>query len=602
MNVQSQNKALMGALPLLAQALGRKFGVKVVMGGDTARTDGDTITLPLLPIDDPDTSILATGYLDHECGHVRATDFEEYGQETKPLNSHMLNVFEDIRVEKLMGEIYPGCRTNLAVLVKKLVASGDFKEVNESNPGSIVSGYLLFGLRSRILGQTGLDELAKDAADKMDATYPGLRAELDRATSNIGTADSTAACREITAKVIEAMKKYIQEPPEPPQQPDQKPQGESSSLQGDGESQGPAGGDEGDEDTPQDAEGGGQGDGDDSQEQQSSGDQAQSSKDGQGETGDGGSEQGNDDKQNQTAQGAAGGQGWEEEQAKTLEQALDATEDDLAKNLGELLKEKLDSASEEVRGPVGGGGCGSIDPAPERHVHTFALDANRVRTATNALRVRITSLLQSSKECRRLPRRRGRQLDSRKVVRLSAGIDQKVFRGRDRKTGLNTAVHILVDRSGSMDGTRIEVANDCLLAVKLALECQKGVNLGLSYFPAAGGYGPILRHGEKHRSNEVGVTAGGGTPLAEALWGVAAQMQPFKEDRKVIIVLTDGNPAEEELVHKSIKSLEQNGYELIGMGIQHPGVINFFRNHEVIHSVAELPKALFNQLESLLVS
>lgn len=43
----------MKAMPLVASMLGNKLGVKVVIGSsDTAYTNGDTIFLPPLPVDD----------------------------------------------------------------------------------------------------------------------------------------------------------------------------------------------------------------------------------------------------------------------------------------------------------------------------------------------------------------------------------------------------------------------------------------------------------------------------------------------------------------------------------------------------------------------
>ncbi len=45
-------------LPLLADVLGKSYGVAVTIGGNEAYTDGKTITLPSMPLtDDPDLSI-----------------------------------------------------------------------------------------------------------------------------------------------------------------------------------------------------------------------------------------------------------------------------------------------------------------------------------------------------------------------------------------------------------------------------------------------------------------------------------------------------------------------------------------------------------------
>ena len=61
-------KTLMGALPIVAAAFGRKFSVQVKVGGDQACTDGKVIQIPAIG-EDPDAAILAWGYLTHEAAH-----------------------------------------------------------------------------------------------------------------------------------------------------------------------------------------------------------------------------------------------------------------------------------------------------------------------------------------------------------------------------------------------------------------------------------------------------------------------------------------------------------------------------------------------------
>ena len=69
-----KRQTLIHSLPIVASVLGRKYKVKVVIGGDEAKTDGDVIVLPSLPPDNADAAVLAYGYLDHEAGHVRLSD------------------------------------------------------------------------------------------------------------------------------------------------------------------------------------------------------------------------------------------------------------------------------------------------------------------------------------------------------------------------------------------------------------------------------------------------------------------------------------------------------------------------------------------------
>jgi len=556
----ADTRALMGALPLIAQALGNKYGLKVVIGGSRAMTDGKTIYLPSLPIDSPDLADMISGYLDHEAGHVRETDFTVNSNET-PLHGFLLNVLEDVRIEKAMGELYPGCRTNLARLVKKLVRKGDFAPVDDSDPVNLVSLYLLYKLRQSVVGQTGLNDLAQDARDKMDHRYPGLADELDAVTQHVVSAASTADCSRIAGAVVEAMKKYIETPPPlPSSSPESEDPEEEMEGGNDSSSDCP-----GSENSPSNSVG-------------QSTDLGLSSSLSAGESGVGPVDASFD--------------------RKTLQAVLDAVKEDLPEGLGEMLAEAIE---EDTKGYGRHELCGDIGPSSTDGIHT--VNEAPVRASTNALRARLAGLLQAKQQVRSLPTRRGRRLDNRTIVRVQAGVEQRAFRGKSERQGINTAVHILLDRSGSMENSnRIHIANDCLLAVKIAAESLRGVNLGLSAFPSRnGGYVPILRHGESLMGSKVGLSADGGTPLTEALWGVAAQMQPLEEDRKVVIVLTDGQPDNGTGVHSSIRKLEQLGYEFVGIGIQEPSVANYFRNYAVVHSLADLPTALFGQLQKLLV-
>jgi len=72
-------QTLQNALPIVAAALGRKFGVAVGVGGHEACTDGQRIQIPDVT-DDPASRDLAWGYLAHEAAHVRYTDFAVYEQ------------------------------------------------------------------------------------------------------------------------------------------------------------------------------------------------------------------------------------------------------------------------------------------------------------------------------------------------------------------------------------------------------------------------------------------------------------------------------------------------------------------------------------------
>jgi hypothetical protein len=106
--------SLTNALPIVAAAYGRKFGVAVQVGGTVAQTDGRTIAVPAIG-DDPVARTLAWGYLTHEAAHVRYTDFDAVRRTAAkgPLAKGILNIMEDVRIENAILGPYPGARGTL---------------------------------------------------------------------------------------------------------------------------------------------------------------------------------------------------------------------------------------------------------------------------------------------------------------------------------------------------------------------------------------------------------------------------------------------------------------------------------------------------------
>ncbi len=70
-----KNRTLHNAFPIVAAAIGNRFGVKVSVGGNQTETDGQTIWLPGYEGDDPDYQDVAWGLLAHEASHIRYSDF-----------------------------------------------------------------------------------------------------------------------------------------------------------------------------------------------------------------------------------------------------------------------------------------------------------------------------------------------------------------------------------------------------------------------------------------------------------------------------------------------------------------------------------------------
>ena len=91
---------LVKSLPIVAKALGRNMGVKVELDASHAWTDGNVIYLPSLPMQDPGVETLGLGYIIHEAGHIRYSDFSIDYEEFSPIVRKLIGIMEDIRMEK----------------------------------------------------------------------------------------------------------------------------------------------------------------------------------------------------------------------------------------------------------------------------------------------------------------------------------------------------------------------------------------------------------------------------------------------------------------------------------------------------------------------
>ena len=107
----------------VARALSRRDGVTVRIEGERAFTDGKTITVPDLGNElDDERATLLYGYLYHETGHCRYSDFDVCRDPSQtPELRGLLNLLEDVAVEARMGREYPGCLEILTALNERVL-------------------------------------------------------------------------------------------------------------------------------------------------------------------------------------------------------------------------------------------------------------------------------------------------------------------------------------------------------------------------------------------------------------------------------------------------------------------------------------------------
>ena len=561
-----QHRNLINALPLVADALGRKYGVKVLIGGSTAFTDGKNIHLPSLPLDADETVIhLARGYLDHEAAHLRITDFAALADaRLTGVEKHVWNILEDFMVEKALADLYPGCRENFAWLIRYLfLAETDAHEQEMTSPATDIISWLLLSLRSLVVPE--LRQEQERLAKGIERTYPGLLEELEPFVRDVPTScTSTLTCIEAARKIVSLLNDYAnRQAEEKGQQPNEGAMGHlsgtASSTNSGSESHAPAASDAGDLELS-------------------------------GETSQDNCPEATGQKSEHT-----GGSLHD-----VLAGAVLPTHD-----IGSLAGRMLEGANQSAAT----GQLTVAMPMPFTGGALTEKEVKDIRAATAALRTRLTALFQAEVRVRNHIGRTGR-IDRRRVARIAAG-ETKIFGKPGIKKGVSTAVHILLDVSGSMQSqNKITLACHASFALAHALQQLSGLGVAVTSFPngtrpgeerivrAWSTVASVLVHKQRLHTR-FKIQSNGTTPMAEAVWWVMQQLCALKENRKVLLILSDGEPDSVEEAKAALHACLAHGIEVYGIGIQDKAIRALLsgKKTRVIYDLDELAPAMFELLQ-----
>ena len=549
------NHPLKNALPIVAAAYGEKFGVKVLIQGQDAFTDGERIVIPTANPDDPHYQQIAWGYLAHEAAHIRHTNFEMVQKaSSKPIRKALLNIIEDVRIENELAKDYPGTRRSISQVIEYMVDTQQMCVPEQLEPASNLQAWLLFRLRCHFLGQKALTPLYQAVDERVRQLFPA--AAMSRLSAMLTAVPSLVSTGEVL-KLVDAIVSMLEEESRPPQD-------ESDADGGD--------------DIGQDAS-----------------NYSNNSSDSQTPEAD------------SSAMGDAAetGDSDHSDQADNLRQALEASaaqfEPDTFAQVAEVL-------SEQAEGHQG------VTPLSLPQAEHAMLGDEAILTLSASesaqIRARLRGMVQSSQDNRNHAKRHGLRVATHRLAASQAG-ESRLFIQRQPRIAPNAAVHLLVDISGSMgkpigEGNRkyFHVANEAALALAMALEGIPGVVPAVSYFPGIHQEVSIAllpKQSVRHRAACFDQKPRGCTPMAQAMWFAANSLLAQKQKRKLMMVLTDGDPDDWAATHDIVDRCRRSGFELLGIGIQTRSVEKFFPQSIVINDVKDLKRELFEVTQQLLI-
>ncbi|MBB3105151.1 VWA domain-containing protein [Azomonas macrocytogenes] len=602
--MKSKRHTLYNALPIVAAAYGEKFGVKVTLGGDQAYTNGKSINIPNVPESFGNRDAI-WGYLAHEAAHVRFTDFSV--SRAPGLHAMLTNIIEDCRIEQAMIALYPGTAHTLHETARYMVQAGHYQPVTDrDSPASMVAGYCLYWLQSEGVGQAVLRPFMQTASAILNRVLPSgvcirLEAILLKAVDTQSTQQAADFATAIIQMIEEEKDKAAQNPPPPPQKGPQdhsqgQDQGRADDQTGSGSNDSPS-----TDNGQANADAGGpKNDASSGQSGSHSSDSAQPGQDDADSSGPATACPASQDDHSGTAQA---------DLPALLQQILTATGNDLPRDAHAALLGELQGLAHQAGDPCyqtvkQARSAGNDPQAGNRLLQT-------VRSHSSRLRQQLLGLVQASQQKAVRAERRGKKVDHRRLTKVLTG-DSRVFSRSADKVSPNTAVHVLVDMSSSMNKgvsngkKRADIARESALSLALALEGISGVNPAVTFF-AGDSHAPVfsaMKHGERVQSSIGGFvfSATGTTPMAEALWHSAFELSKTREQRKLLIVITDGEPDNAVSCTKVIDLCERSDVEVIGIGIETSAVTRLFSRNVVIQDAADLQKALFRLMERALTA
>ena len=584
-----------------------------VIVGPHACTNGKTIMVPAQRLDaDEIDRENHDELITHEPCHITEGTFEVpliLFKGNKFLHG-IHNILEDVRGEDSQERTkYPGLRVDRArfygTFEKHAERLGTNRVLEASDLTNAVQGALSLLIIKARCKQLGVEAKVK-VSEAVQRIYDRTLAPLmDRVIDLVDSYASLGLAKEIMAKLQKDLpKEALQQGQQ--KQKQQGPKSKDEDGESDGESDDAGGDDDGDEkDGDEDGnkdDSGDDGDGDeedgdkdgepdgksgDKDDENEGGDKdADGDKDGgdkekdedkddegDSEDGDGSGEDGeSEDEEGGGGGSGAGGEATEEQKEKAAKDAADAL-DELKTNGIETISDELKEAAIRT--------ADDWEPTKlfERIMRTTDLDgatycAQRGIEMLGARGSAMTQLFVANSRPRLVRRQRAGRIDMQAVVRDHMETRDDLYKVRRPGAVERAAASFLLDGSGSMlDANRHMFQAQAMSGIAHHLSAA-GIPFEVSVFSSGERY-MVKAWQEPWRGQamlRLFPFACGGTPLAEAMHPAVESLLQRKEDKKILVVMTDGMPnggiAAVEHVQRLIVVLRRVGVVVIGIGIQ----------------------------------
>jgi len=559
-----------------AFALAKQSGIKVVWERSFAPRINRQTKEMFLPMPEglkgifkeEDVEDVIYGLMVHEISHENFTSCKlageglEYGELIRSCH----NVLEDIYIESKMSKKQAGLATRLKKLSQAAERAGIWTLSAGQNPANRAMVGLMMTLRNEIIGQglQGASDVEKVMQDELGDLWDVIKQIAKDAIAS----DSSEKNGEAAIKIINLIVDAANADEQPEDQSEDESNDESndeSEGDSDDESDGQSG--DGAEDESDDGSGDESGESDG----ESGGDAESSDGSGSG-SGNGGSSSGQSDDGKGDASAEDGGDdaGDYEKGTGSLNDAAKAM-NALKRACEEILAASKEVFSGEVSDLVGSSYDGRMIPEAEVKPGELTMeglvkDLSSSRAETNAERLysRIDQLLWTKTQVVSGRRMSGARID-RRCISQSA-FNPNIFKASATSDGLSTAVSIMVDVSGStrdvdLDGVML-ISSMIDAAVGVVSACERH-SVPTSLIAFDDGYSIVKGFDEtvsQMMRNTLDVY--GGTFTSGVIPTVLQHIAAEDTDRKLVILITDGDLCDKESFLDAVNFYRELGVEV----------------------------------------
>lgn len=215
------------------------------------------------------------------------------------------------------------------------------------------------------------------------------------------------------------------------------------------------------------------------------------------------------------------------------------------------------------------------------------------------------------------------KLDQSRIARVSLSncgeYSSRIFKNKIENKTLDAAVSVLIDMSGSMGGHKVYYAlssailvNEVCSILNIPLEIVGFTDSGSS--PVMFLYKSFSNPKVSSESLKESVASSSyfmtGNPDGDSIIWTHDRLSSRKERKKLLIVMSDGQPAASKpsgglakYTRKTITEIENNKKVLVyGLGLCSDAVVHFYKNNVVVWKPQEIPSSLLTLLEQGIIN